>query len=58
MVKQLKTLNVAQGGYESPTCKVYSISAESRILAGSDKFGDANKAGTVDDEDTDHTYEF
>lgn len=29
MVKQFKTLNVAQGGYEAPRCKVYSLTVES-----------------------------
>lgn len=38
MVKQLKTLNVAQGAYTAPVCKVYSITAESVIAQSGGKY--------------------
>lgn len=36
MVCKTKTINRAGGAYEAPNCKVYSITAESHILTGSE----------------------
>jgi hypothetical protein len=47
MVKQLKTLNVAQGGYESPRCKIYSFTVEGVIAAQTNRGG----GGSYDDDE-------
>lgn len=51
MVKQLKTLNVAQGGYEAPRCKVYSFTVESVIAGSPDKYTQGG-GGSYDDDTT------
>ena len=50
MVKQLKTLNVAQGGYEAPRCRVYSITVES-VIAQSRGSNPNNHTEYLDTED-------
>lgn len=56
MVKQLKTLNVAQGGYEAPRCKVYSLTVES-VIAQSPGYGGKGAPGQdpgIDDDDNNY----
>lgn len=50
MVKQLKTLNVAQGGYEAPRCKVYSLTVES-VMNPASKTPDSANSGYDNDND-------
>lgn len=50
MVKQLKTLNVAQGGYEAPRCKVYSLTVESVMNPASVKPDSANSGYDPDND--------
>lgn len=40
-----KTFSVSGGGYVAPTCKVYSITADSHILQGSPNYGSKGAAG-------------
>lgn len=42
MVKQLKTLNVAQGGYEAPRCKVFNINVEGVMTTASETTDSSN----------------
>lgn len=53
MVKQLKTLNVAQEGYESPTCKVYSITVESVIAQSGGKYSSNGTENMTTDSEED-----
>ena len=44
MVKQLKTLNVAQGGYDAPRCRVYSLTVES-VMNPASETPDSSNSG-------------
>lgn len=48
MVSKTKTI-VTRSCYQAPSCKIYSITAESSILIGSDQYGDSGKAGQDSD---------
>ena len=54
MVKQLKTLNVAQEGYESPRCKVYSVTLEGVIANQTNQGG----GGSYNDDDTNNNGDY
>lgn len=57
MVKQLKTLNVAQGGYTAPVCKVYSITVES-VIANSPDGYHSGGGGSYNDDDTNNNGDY